>query len=95
MASYGFSNEVSAAIFKVLEQIKVHKENEYCIRLLEYCLLFAEHQYGERTCKSYHTRDQYRVENWSVEIAAYVHLADSISSYYLNLANKDDDYKNF
>jgi tetratricopeptide (TPR) repeat protein len=65
--------EVDSAISKLKEKAKSKEGTNSEKRLLEYCLSFAEQQYGPRIAnKSYRERDgvsvDVRVDNWHVDI---------------------------
>jgi hypothetical protein len=75
------------------EQAELKKGTENEIRSLEYCLLFAEHQYGCLIVgKSYRERgDGSRKSNWNVVITLES-LCFNCSDIYISMADNSGEY---
>lgn len=86
-------DEVVSVISKLKKQAELKEGAESKIRLLEYCLSFAEHQYGSRTAgNAYRERkDGSRISNWNADIFALEQLCFNLGNIYRPLTNKIDN----
>lgn len=84
--------EVDATLIKLKEQIELRKEGKDGeIRLLEYSLLFAEYQYGDRIVgQLYRKREVNGIDklNFHVDILTLLRLCIQLGASYIAIATK-------
>jgi tetratricopeptide (TPR) repeat protein len=85
--------EVEASISTLREKAKLKKGTRSEIRILEYCLSFAERQYGDWIIgKSYRERrDCSKIDNWTCEIDCIEFLCFQIGNAFMMSTNTIDD----
>jgi tetratricopeptide (TPR) repeat protein len=85
--------EVEASISTLSEKAKLKNGTRSEIRILEYCLSFAERQYGDRIIgKAYRERgDGSKIDNWKCEIDCIEFLCFQIGSAFKMSTNTIDD----
>jgi hypothetical protein len=83
-------HDIDSTVTKLRTQAKNRKGTESETRISEHCLLFAEHQYGDRTIESYREREGNTVDNWIVDIIVLYSICESLGNLFFDLADHMD-----